>query len=121
MKSPSGESCTQVMDGRIPIRTELEVLPAKGSSFGQQEWAEHGSIALRLYGVSPEDPLDNRLDGRWKLTRGCLVLVRGAAGGFWVVPLQWGPLRKWYVTCGKEIVPVVFDSKRSLWVATRLV
>lgn len=107
--------------GRIPVRTELEILPPHmGSSEGEKEFAEHGSIALR-FPMSHDAPGDNRMGSSWRLGRGGTVLIRAKAGGFFLVPME-KDRSGWFVRLGTERhkVRVLFDDQRGFWVAKEL-
>jgi hypothetical protein len=124
--------------GRMPVRTELAILPdqPRGPSDGEKEFAEHGSIALRVF-MSADDPRDNLVDFSWTLKVGGSVLVRGKGWGWfmtdlekdqkgWFVRVNVGPLGSTSIHA-KEPEPVwrrldvTKDHKRGLWVVRELI
>ena len=104
---------------KFPPSRELPIEPMVGPSPGEEEFAEHGSIALRIFVDVASDVKDNIIDTSWKLAKGGTVLVRAKAGGFYMVPLQKDD-RGWFVTCGKSETKVTLDSKRNCWVVREL-
>jgi hypothetical protein len=111
--------------GSMPIRSELAILPAPiGPSLGELEFAEHGSIALRVL-VGVDSPIeDNTIDDSWTLARHGIVLVRGKKGGFFMTPLEHDS-RGWVVYVGEpggtvQELRVEFDTTRERWVVRTL-
>lgn len=108
--------------GNMAIRSELAVLPeTPGPSFGARELEEHGSSALRLYGVSSKPDYDNTIDSTWTLVVGGIVLVRAQSGG-WFTPKLKKDRRGWYVLVGHDDyrLDVTFDAVRDCWVVKEL-
>lgn len=110
--------------GRFPVRTELTLLPAPfGPSLGEQEFAEHGSIALRIPAPIGSTE-DNTIDDTWMLARHGIVLIRGRKGGFFMTPLE-RDSQGWVVYVGEtgdtvQELRVEFDTTRKRWVVRTL-
>jgi hypothetical protein len=113
--------------GKLPVTSagslalNFPIAPRVGPSEGEKEFAEHGSIALRIPIGIGSVAVDNTIDRTWTLTKGGTVLVRGKAGGFWMVSLRGSTKRGWSVTCGNTRVPVTFCWVRERWVVKELV
>lgn len=104
--------------GRFPVRSEITIEPGPPPCWGEQELAEHGSIAVRRV-VGGPPPVDNTIGPEWTLGVGGTVLIRAAESGFFMVPLE-KDARGWFTTCGSERVDVTWSDKRQRWVHTTL-
>jgi len=110
--------------GTLPIQQHIhvgtidEIQPRIGTSLGEREFQEHGSIALRIP-TSTFNEADNTIDGTWTLAVKGTVLVRAKRGGFY-----WTSLEKrrdtWFVRCGRSKLDVTFCDVRKLWVVRKL-
>ena len=109
--------------GKFPIRQDIEIKKDPSiKSFGEKEFEEFGSIALRYFMASgySEDEKDNIVSENHALIRNCNVLVRSRKGGFYNCNLQreftiLGTSR-WYVCCGNKKYYVTISNERHCWV-----
>jgi hypothetical protein len=104
--------------GKIPVRQDIEILPNPALPVGEQEWEEHGSLLITIFGVGGEITDQNAIRS------GMYIMVRSARGG-WYLDCK--------VKCNKKIglyaivgedsvrVPIKWCSKRGFWVATKKV
>ena len=106
--------------GRFPVRRELEVMPKYGPTAAEEEFSEHGSIALRLL-VSVDSTKDNTIKSPIAISTGQLVLVRAKEGGFYMIPLEKDG-KGLFVTIreDKHRLDVVFDETRERLVVREL-